>query len=81
MDDIVIIVNEHDDRHGRISSRLLDGTVVVASSRRPFLDGARVLLQQGHHPDQRLVMRHRGSSIDAMRGTIGEAAKWTVMET
>jgi hypothetical protein len=55
--------------------------VILPSSQRPLLDAARVLLARGYEPEQRLVMRHRRSSIDAMSGKIGELAKWTVKET
>lgn len=48
---------------------------------KPLLDAARVLLARGCDPEQRLVMRHKGSSINAMSGKIGELAKWTVKET
>jgi hypothetical protein len=40
-----------------------------------------VLLNRGHHPDQRLVKRHRGSDVIAMTGKIGELAKLEVYET
>jgi len=39
------------------------------------------LLALGYDPEQRLVMRHQGSSINAMSGKIGELAKLAVRET
>ncbi|MGY3131994.1 hypothetical protein ACVWZM_002676 [Bradyrhizobium sp. USDA 4501] len=80
-DAITIIVEEKKPRHGRFVATLVDGSVILPSSRQPPLDAARVLLARGCDPEQRLVMRHRGSSINAMSGKIGELAKWTVRET
>ncbi len=53
---------------------------VWATSRQPFYAAARALLEAGHSPDEVLTASHAGSSIVAMRSTIGEAAKWTVEE-
>jgi hypothetical protein len=56
----------------------LDGRVLVASSRTPFFDAARVLLAEGVEPAIQIVMRHVGSATDALTGTVGGAAKLTV---
>jgi hypothetical protein len=64
---------------GRFEARLGD-QVLGASSRQPFLDGARRLIEIGHDPAARLVMRHAGSEIEALRSTIGAAARLTVRE-
>jgi hypothetical protein len=50
-------------------------------SRSPFLDSARLLLAEGFEPATWLVMRHHGSSIDALRTTVAAAAKRTVKDT
>jgi len=80
-DAVTIIVEEKKPRHGRFVTMLADGSVILPSSRQPLLDAARVLLALGCDPEQRLVMRHQGSSINAMSGKIGELAKLTVRET
>lgn len=52
----------------------------LCRSRQPFYDAARALLAEGYAPETVLEARHQGSDIVAMRGTVGEAAKWTVQE-
>jgi hypothetical protein len=42
------ILVESVDRRGRSSASLPDGTVLVGSSRQPFLDAARVLIASGY---------------------------------
>jgi hypothetical protein len=39
-----------------------------------------VLLAEGIKPDTVLVMRHAGSAADALRSTVGAAAKLTVVD-
>lgn len=58
-----------------------DGEVLLESVRTPFFDAARELLRRGLDPSAVLEMRHRGSSIVALRQAIGRAAKLTVIET
>jgi len=41
---IKIILGKEIERHGRFGASLPDGTVLVGSSRQPFLDAARVLI-------------------------------------
>jgi hypothetical protein len=60
---------------GRIDDRL-----IVRGTTQPLLDAARVFLAEGYDPAARLVMRHRGSTTDALSGRIGELAKLTVSE-
>jgi hypothetical protein len=67
-------------RPGRYAAKLGE-TVLVSSTRQPFLDGCRALLATGHSPDTIAVMRHAGSSTDSLRGPIRAAAKLTVRET
>jgi hypothetical protein len=43
-------------------------------------EGARILLAEGVDPETSIVTGHVGDDFDAMRSTIGEAAKWTVEE-
>lgn len=56
-----------------------NGDVLVASSRTPFLDAARRLLELGHAADTVLVMKH--GQTKSLRATIGIAAALTVKET
>src|SRR5262245_24904697 len=66
---------------GRFSARLADsGRVIVRSSRQPFLDAARRLLDLGYHPTAVLVMRHAGSETDSVTAQIGVTAKLRVKE-
>jgi hypothetical protein len=57
----------------------LDGRQLCIS-RQPLLDAARVLLTEGVDPATEIVTRHIGAAFDAMRSTVGAAAKWTVRE-
>src|SRR5262245_42598210 len=52
-------------RPGRFTARL-GGRLVVASSRQPLLDGARVLLAEGADPRSRITMRHAGADHVAL---------------
>jgi hypothetical protein len=59
----------------------LGGEVLIASSRQPFLDSARILLGRGVAPGALLVMRHEGDpTVAAVAGTVGWAAEYTVEE-
>jgi hypothetical protein len=52
---------------------------IVAASRTPFCDGARALLSEGLAvPSDALIMRHAGSAHDALKASVGVAAKLTV---
>ena len=49
---------------------------IICSSRQPFLDGARVMLEEGlAAPQDRLVMRHAGSDADCLSASVATAAK------
>jgi hypothetical protein len=65
---------------GQLFDGKVDGQVVVERSTQPFLDGARRLIKLGYDPKVTLVMRHAGSDVDALRATIGAAARLTVNE-
>src|SRR5262249_8464752 len=66
---------------GQFSARLANGgRIIVRSSRRPFLDAARRLLDLGYDPTAVLVMRHAGSDADSLTAQIGMAAKLRVKE-
>jgi hypothetical protein len=75
----VSIVVEPVGNHGRFSARF-DGRVLVASSRQPFLDAARVLLAEGRDPSIILTMRHAGNPTECLRARLGVAAGLTVRE-
>jgi hypothetical protein len=65
---------------GQLFDSKVDGRSVVKRSTTPFCDAARVLLAEGADPSTKLVMRHEGSSHDALRSTVGAAAKLTVVD-
>jgi hypothetical protein len=75
---LVIIVDPVGHR-GRFRAQL-DERVLVASSRTPFCDAARVLVAEGFDPATRIAMRHAGSATDALTATVGGAAQLTVEE-
>jgi hypothetical protein len=70
---MIIKVSPLADAPGRFLAQLGD-RVLVASSRQPFLDAARVLLADGCDPATVIVMRHAASDFDALRSTVGFAA-------
>jgi hypothetical protein len=65
---------------GQLFDRKLDGRFVVKRSTTPFCDAARALLAEGVRPEAKLVMQHAGSLADALRSTVGAAAKLTVVD-
>src|SRR5712672_2027465 len=75
------IVLEAVNRRGRSSASLPDGTVLVGSSRQPFLDAARVLIAAGYDPDSWLEGWRPGATAFALRARLGIAAGLTVDET
>ena len=78
----LIVVNECDLTKGfagRFEARL-DGRL-LCRSRQPLLDAARILLAEGCDPDERIVMRHAGSTVDALSAKVGVAAGLTVSES
>jgi hypothetical protein len=64
--------------YGQFEARL-DGKLICIS-RQPLLDGARVLDTEGIHPATPIATRHEGTGYDALRSTVGVAAKLTVEE-
>jgi hypothetical protein len=65
---------------GALFDAHLDGRRLVERSTTPFFDAARRLLAEGLDPSTRLIMRHSRSDTDALRATIGNAAKLTIEE-
>jgi len=57
------------------------GDILLATSRTPFFDSARKLLELGADPNDLLVMRHGDSAATSLRARIAAAAKHTVTET
>jgi hypothetical protein len=80
---IRLLVASEADSPGRFTARLEStGELIVASTRQPLVDGARVLLAQGFDPGTPLTMRHEGSAHDSFQPLpIGEWAKWTYTES
>jgi Fe2+ transport system protein FeoA len=78
---IVVVVTPALDRAGRYTARLQgDPELLVASSRQPLLDACRRLMELGFDPGAPVAMRHVGSGDDALRSTVGNAAKLVVSE-
>ena len=75
------IILERVNRRGRSSASLLDGTILVGSSRQPFLDAARILIAAGYDPDSWLEGWRPGATAFALRARLGIAAGLTVDET
>jgi hypothetical protein len=75
------ILLESVDRRGRSSASLPDGTILVGSSRQPFLNAARVLIASGYEPDSWLEASRPGATSFALRGRLRIAAGLTVDET
>ena len=65
--------------NGHFSAELARDKVVL-SSRMPFCDAARVLLDRGADSNSWLVLRRSGSDTDCLRGKVGVIAKLTVAE-
>ena len=54
---------------------------IICSSRQPFVDAARVMLNEGlAAPEDRLVMRHAGSDTGSLSAAVAIAAKLSVEE-
>jgi hypothetical protein len=76
---VTIIVAPIASSPGRFMAKLAnEGDVLVRSSRTPFLDAARRLLELGYPVDAVLVMRHARSAVESLRAKIGKAAALTV---
>jgi hypothetical protein len=60
----------------------LDGTsIVLCTTRWPFVECARRLIDLGHDPEGRLEMWHAGADAFCLRAPLGLAAKLTVEES
>jgi hypothetical protein len=75
------ILVESVDRRGHSSASLPDGTILVGSSRQPFLDAARVLIAAGYDPAGWVEEWRPGADAFALRARLGIAAGLTVDET
>lgn len=73
---VEIMIEVRPTGHGRFTAST-DGEVLCVS-RTPLLSAARVLLQRGADPGSVIAMRHVGSQVTAMRGTVGAAARLTI---
>jgi hypothetical protein len=75
-----IVVSTHSltSRGYRYAARLNGRLLCI--SRTPFLSAARVLLDEGVDPETVLTSTREGSDTVSLRSTLGEAAKWTVLE-
>ena len=61
---------------------MVGSMTITRPTRSPLFDAARALLPIGLCArDRRFAARHAGSSVVAMRSTIGEAARWTIEES
>ncbi|MFT0893074.1 hypothetical protein [Pseudochelatococcus sp. G4_1912] len=77
MNNLAIII--HPLGRGLYEARIGE-TVVVKSSRTPFLDAARVLLDAGYNPHAQITMQHAGSDTIALRALLSTAAKCAIVE-
>jgi hypothetical protein len=67
---------------GEFEARLADnGQIIVASSRQPFLDSARALLNAGYPPSVWIELWHRGADAWGLRALLRVAAGLDVAET
>jgi hypothetical protein len=77
----LILVSPIRTAPGRFQARLgSTGELLVESSRQPFADAARVLVEKGYDPAAVLEMKHEGSDIVALRGPLLKAARLSVEE-
>ncbi len=67
-------------RHYRFEARLEGNDRILCVSHQPFVDAARVLVDQGYDPTEILEMRHEGSPTIALTAQLGAAAKVIVEE-
>src|SRR5580765_7652107 len=77
---IVLVIAERARRDGKYTAHCND-ELIVADSRQPFVDAARILLNRGVNPASPLVMRRSLDGPDVLRSIVGAAAKLTVEET
>jgi hypothetical protein len=67
-------------KRGPLFDCKVDGRTIITRSTTPFCKAARVLLAEGAASTTGFVMRHAGSSHDALISTIGHAAGQTVAD-
>ena len=75
------IILQARNRRGQFSACLPDGTILVRSSRQPFLDAARTLLDSGYPATTWIEGCRPGAATFALRARLGAAAGLTVNET
>lgn len=84
--DFTIIVSPRRARDKRAAASVYDAHLIgdeelLCSSNTVFLDSARELLRSGRaQPHDILIMQHAGSNTEALRATVGAAAKLTIEE-
>jgi hypothetical protein len=66
-------------KRGQLFNSSIDGRRIVSSSTTPFLDAARVLLNEGVNSDTPIFMFHEGCSYYSLKSTVGKTAKLTVV--
>lgn len=67
--------------NGRFSVSISGGTEnIVKTSAVPFMAACRELMKSGFTGNEEAEFYHEGSPVVAMRGIVGEVAKWTVTE-
>jgi hypothetical protein len=71
-DDIVLTVSERESRNGIFDVHIEQRYLLSSGS--PFIDACRHLLVRGHDPNASIVMRHAGSTDDALRGILANVA-------
>ena len=78
--EIEIVITPAGDQHNADVFTAHWGDILLATSRTPFFESARKLIELGADPADLLVMRHRGSNTVSLRARVGTAAKLTVIE-
>jgi hypothetical protein len=84
--DYILIVSPHPRRRGSgnalFEARLQGQERILCTSSQPFLDAAKVLIEDGiADPQDTLVMRHAGSDTISLKAKVSRAARLTVQET
>jgi hypothetical protein len=78
---LVIVVSPVRTSPGYFEARLATtNELLVKSARQPFLDAARMLIENGHDPNAVLLMNHAGADIVALKAPLAKAAKLGVEE-
>lgn len=76
---IRITVEEIGLRRGLFAAHMDERTLAV--SRTPLFSAARVLIDEGHSPDDEICMQHIDSATVSIKTTVGVAARLSVEET